>query len=431
MEADDVLVIGAGPFGLSISAHLARLNIAHRIVGRRMDTWLHHMPAGMYLKSEPYASDIASPDPGYDLASYCRARAIDYVARLGPLSLERFVDYAQWYASALVPDVTDDLVTEIGTADDGFRVALAGAPPRAARRVVVATGTLPYSVVPAELGDAPVDLVSHSTDLHCLDRFKRCRVAVIGGGQSATETAALLHEAGALPVLVVRRPAITWLEPNPAQLGRLGRLRRPATKLCEGWHCAFWASPAAFRRLPRDLRVRKARTVLGPAGAWWLQERVEGVVETLTGHTVQRAVAHGSGVRLTLDGPLRSTLEVDHVIAATGFRVDIGRLPFLPHSVTARVATVSGFPIVSRSGESTLPGLYFAGTPTAASLGPSMRFLGGTHASVRPLVRSLARSLGHGSRELAASDAHVSMGATAGGRGPGRIASHLTRLDAR
>jgi FAD-dependent urate hydroxylase len=394
VETDDVLVIGTGPFGLSISAHLTHLGIGHRIVGRPLDTWLRHMPAGMYLKSEPYASDMASPGPGYDLEAFCLLHGVDYEARCRPVSLERFLDYAQWYAATLVPDVTDDVVTEISATADGFRVACAGAQPRAARKVVVATGILPYAMVPAELGELPANLVSHSADHRRLERFSGRRVAVIGGGQSASETAALLHESGADPILVVRRPALNWLVPNPDRLGRLGRLRRPVNKLCEGWHCTFWNSPAAFRCLPQDYRVTKARSVLGPAGAWWLRDRVEGVVETVTGHVVREAVSHGSGVRLTLDGPYRSTMDVDHVIAATGFRVDVSRLAFLPESVLAKVATVAGFPLVSRAGESTVSGLYFAGAPTAASLGPSMRFLAGTHGAVPQLTRSLARSLG-------------------------------------
>jgi FAD-dependent urate hydroxylase len=395
VEIDDVLVIGAGPFGVSISAHLSHLGVGHRIVGRPMDTWSQHMPLGMYLKSEPYASDMASPDRGYDLEEFCRVHALDYVPRVEPLSVERFLDYARWYTATLVPDVTDDIATEVSVMADGFRIAFANAPPRAARKVVVASGILPYAVLPEALGDSPADLVSHSSSHHLFDRFIGCRVAVLGGGQSALETSALLHESGARPVLVVRRPAIAWLEPNPARLDGLGRLRRPVTKLCEGWHCKFWASPSAFRRLPRDMRVTKARSVLGPAGAWWLKDRVVGRVETLTNHEVRGAVPHGTGVRLTLDGPHRSTLDVDHVIAATGFRVDVRRLAFLPEHVLAGVATVAGFPIVSRAGESTVPGLYFAGAPTAASLGPSMRFLAGTHASARQLTRSVARSLGH------------------------------------
>jgi thioredoxin reductase len=370
-----------------------------------MDTWLEHMPAGMFLKSEPYASDMASPKSGYDIEAFSRHKGVEYQARLGPLSLERFSDYAKWYAASLVPDVADDLVTRISAVDDGFHVEFAQGAPRLARKVIVATGLLPFKVMPTALSDMPAELVSHSSDHQRLDQFSGRRVAVIGAGQSALETAALLHETGTDPVLVVRRSAVSFVNPNPAQLSGLGKIKRPVTKLCEGWHCAFWANPDAFRRLPLDMRVTKARSVLGPAGSWWLKDRVDGVVETLASHNVQSAVAQESGVRLVLDGPQTSTLDVDHVIAATGFRVDVARLPFLSDAVIARVATADGFPLVTRASESTVPGLYFAGAAAAASLGPSTRFIAGTHTTVRQIVRSLARSLKVQSRVIAASDA--------------------------
>ena len=399
---DDVLVLGAGPYGLSISAHLRWLGIDHRVVGRPMEMWREHMPAGMNLKSEPYASEIAAPTGGYDLEAYCRVHGLDYVERLGAVTLQRFVDYADWYGSSLAPEVTDDSVTEVSPAGDGYSVTFAGGSTRQARKVVVATGVLPYATMPVELAGMPIDLVSHSADHHELDQFKGRRVAVVGAGQSALETAALLHESGAEALLVVRRPAILWLEPNPERLSRLGHLRRPVTKLCEGWICAFWNSPAAFRLLPRDMRTEKARTVLGPSGAWWLKDRVDGVVETLTGQQVRGVVARGSGVRLLAVGPRQTTLDVDHVIAATGFRVDVSRLPFLTGPLMARIATLDGFPDVSRAGESTAPGLYFAGAAAAGGLGPSVRFIAGTHTSVAPLAHSLARSLGAGRRLAAA-----------------------------
>lgn len=149
--------------------------------------------------------------------------------------------------------------------------------------------------------------------------------------------------------------------------------------------------PAAFRLLPQDMRITKARTVLGPCGAWWLRERVEGVLDVLSGYRIQEADATGSGVRLLLDGPNRSTIEADHVIAGTGFRIDVDRLAFLPKELRADIATLNGYPVVTRVGESTVPGLYFVGAPTAVSLGPSARFIAGTHNIAGRLARSLTR----------------------------------------
>lgn len=145
MTTREVLVIGAGPFGLSISAHLRGLGVDHMIVGRPADTWRSRMPVGMCLKSEAYASVISSPGKGFDIATYCASKGFDYVDRVGPLTLERFLGYADWFTENLVPDVHDEMVTEVAKTDDGFRAAFAEAAPVSARRVVVVTGVVPYA----------------------------------------------------------------------------------------------------------------------------------------------------------------------------------------------------------------------------------------------------------------------------------------------
>jgi FAD-dependent urate hydroxylase len=389
MRASEVLVIGAGPYGLSISTHLRGRGIDHVIVGRPMDTWRAHMPAGMYLKSEPYGSDMSCPQAGYDLAGYCRSERIEGVERGTPLSIERFLDYADWYIKQLVPDVSDVTVSGIEAVNSGFRVSFADAEPVEARNVVIATGVLPHSHISAELSGLPSDLISHTADHHQFDRFRGRRVAVVGAGSSALETAALLHETGCDVQLVVRCPDSPIWGSRALPLNPVRRLRN--NKLCEGWKCPFWNSPTAFRRLPQEVRIVKARTVLGPLGAWWLRDRVEGVVEILGETHVRGVQPNGSGVKLLLDGPRKSSLEVDHVIAGTGFRIDINRLTYLPAELRARIATLSGYPVLTRVGESTVPGLYFAGAPAAFGLGPSMRFIAGTHNLAGYLARSVAR----------------------------------------
>ena len=117
----------------------------------------------------------------------------------------------------------------------------------------------------------------------------------------------------------------------------------------------------------------------------------EGVVDILRKTHVRGAEPSGSGVRLLLDGPSRSSLEVDHVIAGTGFHVNLDRLTYLPQELRARIATFSGYPVLTRAGESTVPGLYFVGAPAAFALGPSMRFIAGTHNVAGQLTWSVAR----------------------------------------
>ena len=388
MRASEVLIIGAGPYGLSISTHLRGRGIDHLIVGRPMDTWRTHMPAGMYLKSETLGTDMSCPQNGYDLPGYARSEGIEGIGRGKPLPLERFLDYSDWYIKQLVPDVSDVTVTEVKAVRGGFQVAFADAEPVSARNVVLATGVLPYFYIPPELSGLPSELVSHTADHPNFDQFKGRRVAIVGSGSSALETAALLNEAGGEVHLVMRCPDAPIWGTEPLPLTPLVRIRE--NRLCEGWKCPLWNSPTAFRRLPKSVRAEKARTVLGPLGAWWLKPRVEGAVNMVRKTTVRGAEPSGSGVRLLLEGPNQSSLEVDHVIAGTGFNVNLDRLDYLPQDLRARIATFSGYPVLNRAAESTVPGLYFVGAAASFGLGPSMRFIAGTYNVGRQLTASVA-----------------------------------------
>jgi thioredoxin reductase len=401
MAVSDVIVIGAGPFGLSISAHLRHRDVEHTIVGRPMNTWRNHMPLGLFLKSEPYGSVISAATQGYNLENYSRLHGFtDYVDRVGPLSLERFLGYADWFTERLVPGVQDLTVTSVTPDGDGFKVEFAEESPVFARQVIVATGLLPYTRIPSALSGLPADLMTHTSAHRDLDQFRGRRVAVIGGGQSALQTAALLHETGADVQVIVRKEQIVWDKAIAPEIGVLDRVRRPPAKLCEGWGCVVHDSPTAFRLLPESVRVRKATTSFGPQGAWWLRDRVEGVLEVLAGHPLKRADPQGSGVRLHLDGARQSAIDVDHVIAGTGFRIDVSRLSFLSEEIKSSLVTRANCPLVNRAGESTVSGLYFAGAPTMVSLGSGVRFISGTHHTAARLAGAVARRARRGARPV-------------------------------
>ena len=392
MGMSDVVVIGAGPFGLSISAHLRHRGIEHTIVGRPMNTWRNHMPLGLFLKSEPYGSEISGPTSGYEVRTWAKQQGLDdYADRIGPLSLERFLAYADWFTGELVPDIRDLTVTGVTPAGGGFKVEFAEDSPVFARQVIIATGLLPYARVPAELSGLPADLMTHSAVHRTLDQFAGKKVAVVGAGQSALQTAALLSEQGAEVQVVARAAELTWEGKVPEKLGLRQYLFHPPSMLCEGWGCVAYQSPNAFRMLPEAIRKDKGPMTFGPAGAWWLRDRVEGVLDVLLGHRLTGAEPHGSGVRLRLDGPRHTTVDADHVIAGTGFRVDMSRLTFLSSEIQANLVTRVGCPLVNRVGESSVPGLYFAGAHTMVSLGPGVRFISGTHSTSARLARSLAR----------------------------------------
>jgi FAD-dependent urate hydroxylase len=370
-----------------------------------MDTWRAHMPLGLFLKSEPYGSVISAATSGYDVATYAQQHGFDdYVDRIGPLSLERFLGYSDWFTDQLVPDIRDLTVTGVRPAGGGFTVEFAEEAPVFARQVILATGLLPYAYIPDELSGLPADLMTHSTEHHLLDQFVGRQVAIVGIGQSSLQTAALLSEAGAHVQVVGRARHIVWEEKIPEKLTLLQRIKRPPNTLCEGWSCVAYNSPEVFRVLPAPLRAFKAMTTFGPSGAWWLRNRVENVLDITLGHRLTGSEVHGSGVRLLLDGPDRSSIEADHVIAGTGFRIDVAKLPFLSEEIVTGLVKRSNSPVVNRAGESSVPGLYFAGAHASVSLGPGQRFIAGTHHLSAQLSASVARRARKGPGSAAPAD---------------------------
>jgi FAD-dependent urate hydroxylase len=392
MSNTEVVVIGAGPNGLSVAAHLRHADVEHRVIGHTMGAWQSNMPAGMMLKSEPYASDLSAPDPGFLAGDYCHQAQEDYHERVIPLSREQFVSYGSWFASQLVPDVEETEVTSLSqSTGGGFSLRTANGEHISAARVIVATGIIPFAFVPPELSDLPSDLVSHTTEHSDLSGFRGKDVLVVGGGSSALETAALLLEQGAAVKLVIRGDEVLWPPPNPVNPTLLPRLRRPVVRLCEGWSCwGYDRFPDVFRLLPKETRVEKGLGFLGPAGAWWLRERVEGRVPMLLGHQVLGTEKVGDRVKVHLSNSEGAVTEcADHVIAGTGFRFDLTRLDYLSASLRDNLKLFAGAPVLDRNLESNVPGLFFTGALAAPSLGPLMRFVAGTHFTAPRLARRL------------------------------------------
>jgi cation diffusion facilitator CzcD-associated flavoprotein CzcO len=380
------VVIGAGPYGLSIAAHLRAQGTDLRIFGLPMHRWLNQMPRGMFLKSEGFASSLSEPTGRFTLGRYCAERGVPYDHRAIPVAIETFTEYALAFQREFVPVVEEVHVSQVKQTTDGFDLQLENGERFRAKKVVVATGLEHTVFVPPALAQLPPALGSHSSEHRDLTGFQGKTVAVIGAGQSSLETAALLTEAGATVRVIVRKPALQWnVPPRLGTLNSFRRLRYPVSGLGEGvkvW--AFSAVPQHFRVLPRQVRIQQVMTVLDAAGAWWLRSRVEGKVNIMVGSEVQRASAQNGRVSLeirALDGKV-TELTVDHVISATGYHYDVCRLPFLSDDVKQRLRTEDHRPVVSRHLESTVPGLYFAGMATAYCFGPLMRFVAGVgHAS--------------------------------------------------
>ena len=392
----EIAVVGAGPYGLSIAAHLRKRGLSFRIFGPAMDTWISHMPKGMCLKSDGFASDLYDPDGALTLKKYCAERGIPYADMGLPVRLDTFTEYGLAFRDRLVPELENKKVVGIKRTPEGFSLTLDSGETFSARRVVLAVGVTHFEYLPDNLSHLPEQFLSHSARHREVAQFKGRNVVVLGGGASALDLAGLLQEAGANVQLVARKRELKFhSKPTGKPRSWWKKLRHPDSGLGPGLRSRFFANiPWAFRFLPESLRIDVVKRTLGPSGGYFIHDMVMGKVPLHLGCTIERAEVQGNNVHLhlrALDGSAKE-LVTEHVIAATGYKVDLKRLNFLSHELRSEIRTASGAPVLSRGFESSVPGLYFAGLAAANNFGPVMRFAFGAGFAARRISAALAKA---------------------------------------
>lgn len=390
----DIAIIGAGPYGLSLAAHLSATGQNALVFGPPMETWRDHMPEGMVLKSEGFASNLWHPDGIFTLKDYCAERRLPYRDSGLPIPLRTFVDYGSAFQRRFVPNLDIRWVKVLERDADGFLLHLQDETIVLAKRVVLATGINSFQYTPCELDQIAGPHLSHSIDHHRLDHFSGQRVLVIGGGASGVELSGLLAQVGAEVTVAVRSDRIRFCGP-PAPRSLWDKLKAPETGLGTGWRS--WAcvtAPMVFYQMPQQFRHMVVRKHLGPAPGWTSRDTVERNVRVVLGARVAGSSMHGdlAAVSFQLDSGDSQLIEADHVIAATGFRPDIGRLKFLAPSITDAMDCVDGTPVLTRHFETSVPGLFTVGVLAANSFGPLLRFAYGAGFASRRLARFLGRT---------------------------------------
>lgn len=387
MEQTDVVIIGAGPHGLAAAAHLRRAGVECMVHGRPMSFWRGSMPKGMLLRSNRTATCIAEYDGPLSLDGFAAATGTTVTM---PFPLDDFVEYGTWVQSRVAPDVDERSVVRVQRAGHGFLLTRDDDTVVRARRVVVAAGIADFTNRP-EIGEGlPAHLVSHTADHTDLGTFAGRTVLVVGGGQSALESAALLREAGADVRVVARASTLNWLHGGKyhRKLGRLAPLVYAPTDVGPMGLSRIVAVPDLFRRFPRRLQDPMAYRAIRPAGAAWLRPRLVDV--PISTDEQVRELRRSRG-RLRVEYADGNAQIVDHLLFGTGYRVDVARYPFLDEALLRQVRRVNGYPLLRPGMESTVAGLHFLGAPAARSFGPIMRFVAGGWYGARSLTRGVTR----------------------------------------
>jgi hypothetical protein len=390
----EVAVIGAGPYGLAAAAHLRHAGVPIRVFGEPLEFWRHQMPEGMRLRSRKRSTHISDPER--------RLTIDDYEADTGrtvttpSLMLDEFIEYGRWFQEKAVPDVDRRKIRLVERSGSAFRLELDDGEEATVDRVVIAAGLFPFGRRPEPFRSLPPALVSHSADVRDLSRFSDRKVLVVGGGQSALESAALLREVGADVEVAVRSPDIVWLAPEdaPKKPGLRSRLPLPPTDVggfATGWTAAL---PDLWRIVPPRLKPTVSYRCIRPAGSAWLRPRLEGVPLVTDAVAVAAQAANGNVSVSLADGSERV---FDHVLLGTGYQIDVRSYPFLSPALAGQIDVEGGYPRLQAGYESSVPGLHFLGAPGALTFGPINRFVVGTWYAAPSLTR---RVLGRRQRPL-------------------------------
>ncbi len=391
MARYDVAIIGAGPYGLSATAHLRTVRgLDVHTFGEPMSFWERNMPMGMLLRSGWAATHIADSNQSMTLDAF-RAASRNHFS--SPVPLDRFVDYGLWYQRQAVPDLDRRKIARVESDTRGFRLNLEDGETVLAGRLVVAAGIGSFAWRPSTFAGLPSSLVSHTSEHRELQGFARRQVLVIGGGQSALESAALLHEGGAEVEIVARTRQIHWLGGLVARTFQYGlgstvsKLLYAPTDVGPAGISRVVARPDLTRRLPCPVQDWLRKRSIRPAGARWLVDRLREVPINL-GRSVVSAAPVGERIKVRLsDGNERI---VDHVLLGTGYRVDVSKYDFFAPELAQSISRFQGYPRLREGFETSVPGLHILGAPAVWSFGPLMQFVVGTHYAASALLRCIA-----------------------------------------
>jgi len=390
MTSCDVAIIGAGPYGLSAAAHLRTIKgLDVRVFGESMSFWKDNMPAGMLLRSNWTATRIAGPQGSLGLEAYLAATGDRFST---PVPVDRFVQYGLWYQRHAVPDLDRRKVARLEHSLAGFRIFVDDGEVVGSRRVIVAVGIGAFAWRPAEFQNLPAALASHTCS-HCdFAKFAGNKLLVVGSGQSALESGALLHEGGAEVEIIARAQRIHWLQGRLSRTLHQGlggftrRLLYAPTDVGPAGLSQLLARPDLVRRLPRMLQDKFWKRAVRPAGARWLVNRLQEVPIRL-GRSVVSVTPVGGRVKVKLDDG--SERIVDHVLLGTGYRVDVSKYGFLAPELSQAIDCINGYPRLKEGLETSVPGLHILGAPAARTFGPLLQFVSGTHYASRALLRCI------------------------------------------
>eukprot|EP01098_Paradermamoeba_levis_P015614 TRINITY_DN8021_c0_g1_i1.p1 TRINITY_DN8021_c0_g1~~TRINITY_DN8021_c0_g1_i1.p1 ORF type:complete len:384 (-),score=-47.21 TRINITY_DN8021_c0_g1_i1:188-1339(-) len=356
------LIVGAGPFGLGLAAYLQRRGYDYQLVGKPMEFWKQHMPQGMLLRSN--ANWYIDPDHQWTIEAFLTLHYPRWLPTT-PISREQYIAYVDWFRQQAAIPVTPAYVQRLLQDERSFTAELTNGHTIQAQNVVLATGFQHFAFYPDKLtAILPAGRFQHTCDAVNMDAYRGKRILLVGGRQSAFESAALLREAGAQHIHISYRHETprfevadwSWVETIVEHMaGQPDWFRSLSSEQQEYYRYKLWA---------------EGRLKVEP----WLEKRICQPEVSLHPRTEVVSVSQQADHSLRIGLSCGKQIDLDDVLLATGYQVNVTRLPFLSASIQKALTTQSGYPLLDLQFQSSVPGLYFSSFAAGQSFGPFFGF---------------------------------------------------------
>ena len=390
MRETNLLIIGAGPFGLAVAAQVAHAGIDHLVVGKPMEFWRRHMPKGMFLRS---ACDWhLDPLNVHTIEAFLRLQG-KTSRDVEPLSLDFYLSYAEWFQKeknirplpVYIRQLDYDSPNKkfIATTEPGeWQEQSAGAGGRSrdieiiqAKNLVLAPGFKHFKNVPEDLQRRlPPGRFQHTAEFVDFTTAPNRRYLIIGGRQSAFEWAALLIESGAAAVHLSHR------HPSPAFAESDWSWVNP---LVEG----FVENPNWFRSLSDDEKNASIQRLWAEGRLKvepWLESRLRDERVKFWPRTEVINCLENDKGELVAELSNGETVVCDQIVLATGYKVDIAKLPIIAAgNILSQLETRNGFPVLDDHFETSVPRLFITSLPATQDFGPFFAFTISVRASAK------------------------------------------------
>lgn len=365
----DLAIIGSGPYGISLAAHAEAQGLSYELFGYPMDFWKNKMPPEMFIRTQLEFIGLSDPDDTYTFARYQHETGTEYSY---PVPRSIWVDYAFWFAEKTHVRFSEELVHKLDYYGDRYVLLTEYGRRLEARQVVVSVGLTGAEYIPRHLRAFKGRWVTHTNGYTNYNDFCGKRVAVLGGGQSGWEAAALLYQAGAQVDLIYRGSG--YESPVPHINARQRKL-----------------APLFYFLTPEE-QEEERRELLRATVTEFLVPLVEGKVQQRPYSEVTKAEVKDASDQLTLLISNGDSIEVDHLIVATGYQSRLDQLVFLSPFYSQIKQESNGYPKINERFESSVPGLYFAGPLSAYHHGPAFTQIAGVWHTSRTIIPSLKKN---------------------------------------